>query len=109
MSRPPRVRFYVEAFAAGGVVLARLTERPCRQIQKAEMISRAKAIGPCGMVWLTCSSHPKATSSSSAGHDDFFATNKAMATSKALANTAQEPVRLMKEPTPPTQVFTQVS
>ena len=40
--------------------------------------------------------------SSSAGHGAFFANRSASARSEAAANTAHEPVRLMKEPTPPT-------
>ena len=37
-------------------------------IHSAATISTLNAIGPCGIVWLTCSSQPNATSRTSGGH-----------------------------------------
>src|SRR3954469_12515030 len=54
-------------------------------IHSAATISKVNAIGPCGMVWLICSSHPKPISSSSDGHGAFLAMNSASASAAAAA------------------------
>jgi len=65
-------------------------------------------MGPWNAVWLTWSSQPKATSTTSGGHGAFLATNNPSARNRAAKKAAYEPVWLMNEPTPPTQGSTQV-
>src|SRR5262245_52655396 len=88
---------------AGAAATLPLGCRSAHQIQNAAMISNEKAIGPWGMVWLICSSQPNATRISNGSHETLPVRPRATAVKSAAAKAAQEPVRLTKDPTPPTQ------
>src|ERR1051326_903930 len=83
------------------------TRRSDHRIHSAATMSRPNAIGPVGLAWLVCNSQPNASSTTSGGHHIFLLTSNAAAAHTQATNTAQEPVRLKNEPTPPNQGSTQ--
>src|SRR5262249_54463785 len=81
--------------------------RSAPRIHTAATMSRANAVGPCGLAWLSCSRQPKASSTTRGGHHIFLASSNAAAANTQATKIAHDPVRLKNEPTPPTQGSTQ--
>ena len=81
---------------------------PRNQIQAADTMSPANAMGPCRAAWVSCNCQPKtATKITSGTTGARLARNSARAPNNAAKNTAQDAVRLVNEPTPPTHLSTQ--
>src|SRR5262249_53400112 len=95
----------VQALALTAFAIVR---RSANQIHSAAAIRRPKPIGPCGLAWLEKICQPKPSNRSSAGHGARLDRKSAAAAAIAAIKSAQDPVRLMKDPTPPTHGSTHV-